>query len=253
MIRILIVLLGFWCLISCKPVSIANKVNSFIGTGGYVQAYPGDSVSYDSIRNKPAIYPFGGLTYPGAVVPFGMVHLSPDCNTQGFDWSADYHYCGDDRGGLSNNRSDPDMIDQISTFPLSTECYCDFNQTAAEKAGFDPMEIFFKGMAYRMMWKIYWDIKKDKLELETSNPLAYKLLKVFNLTTDYMYNREILADEKGVIYQLRKTSVLWAFEDFEYQKEGLKSVTDILNNSSLNLNVSGFNASKLTIYQIADV
>ena len=77
---------------SCKTEQLTDKVNSFIGTGGYVQAFPGDSIQYDSIRNNLAIFPFGGLTFPGAVVPFGMVQLSPDCNTNGFGWSSGYHY-----------------------------------------------------------------------------------------------------------------------------------------------------------------
>jgi len=102
MIRDLIISLVLGCLICCKPVINSEKVNLFIGTGGYVQAFPGDSVSYDSIRNQPAIYPFGGLTYPGAVVPFGMVQLSPDCNTRGFGWSAGYHYSDSSILGFSH-------------------------------------------------------------------------------------------------------------------------------------------------------
>src|SRR5664279_1333302 len=77
---------------SCKTERAIDKVNLYIGTGGYVQAFPGDSVSYDSIRKNKPIFPFGGLTYVGAVVPFGMVQLGPDCNTNGFGWSAGYHY-----------------------------------------------------------------------------------------------------------------------------------------------------------------
>ena len=78
--------------LSCQNEKYTGWVNPFIGTGGFVQAFPGDSVSYDSIRNNKATFPFGGLTFPGAVVPFGMIQLSPDCNTMGFGWSAGYHY-----------------------------------------------------------------------------------------------------------------------------------------------------------------
>jgi putative alpha-1,2-mannosidase len=87
--HIILALLMFF--VSCKNEKQAEMVNPFIGTGGYVQANPGDSISYDSIRNKPAVFPFGGLTFPGAVVPFGMIQLSPDCNTNGFGWSAGHH------------------------------------------------------------------------------------------------------------------------------------------------------------------
>jgi predicted alpha-1,2-mannosidase len=33
-----------------------------------------------------------GHTYPGATVPFGMVQLSPDTGTEGWDWCSGYHY-----------------------------------------------------------------------------------------------------------------------------------------------------------------
>jgi len=90
---------------SCKRERNIDKVNLFMGTGGFVQALPGDSVLYDSIRNNPSVYPFGGLTYPGAVVPFGMVQLSPDCNTDGFGWSAGYHYFDSSIIGFSHGHT----------------------------------------------------------------------------------------------------------------------------------------------------
>jgi predicted alpha-1,2-mannosidase len=45
-----------------------DYVDPFIGTGGH------------------------GHTYPGATVPFGMVQLSPDNGTQGWDWCSGYNY-----------------------------------------------------------------------------------------------------------------------------------------------------------------
>jgi predicted alpha-1,2-mannosidase len=47
---------------------IIDYVNPFIGTGGH------------------------GHTYPGATVPFGMVQISPDNGTQGWDWCSGYNY-----------------------------------------------------------------------------------------------------------------------------------------------------------------
>ena len=50
-----------------------------------------------SQTNLDAVNPFIGTaehghTYPGATVPFGMVQLSPDNGTQGWDWCAGYNY-----------------------------------------------------------------------------------------------------------------------------------------------------------------
>ena len=52
--------------------------NPFIGTGGH------------------------GHTFPGPVVPFGMVQLSPDNPSQGWDWTSGYHYSDDTLLGFSH-------------------------------------------------------------------------------------------------------------------------------------------------------
>jgi predicted alpha-1,2-mannosidase len=48
--------------------NLTRYVDPFIGTGGH------------------------GHTYPGATVPFGMVQLSPDNGSEGWDWCSGYHY-----------------------------------------------------------------------------------------------------------------------------------------------------------------
>lgn len=53
-------------LLAQKP--LISYVDPFIGTGGH------------------------GHTFPGPTVPFGMVQLSPDNGTQGWDWCSGYHY-----------------------------------------------------------------------------------------------------------------------------------------------------------------
>ncbi len=51
-----------------SPVGLLKYVNPMIGTAGF------------------------GHTYPGATVPFGMVQLSPDTGTNGWEWCSGYHY-----------------------------------------------------------------------------------------------------------------------------------------------------------------
>lgn len=55
-----------------------NHVDPFIGTGGH------------------------GHTFPGALVPFGMVQLSPDNPSKGWDWTSGYHYSDDTLLGFSH-------------------------------------------------------------------------------------------------------------------------------------------------------
>jgi putative alpha-1,2-mannosidase len=61
-----------------KRVKVADLVDPFLGTGGH------------------------GHTFPGATRPFGMVHLSPDNGTEGWDWSSGYHYSDSTIVGFSH-------------------------------------------------------------------------------------------------------------------------------------------------------
>jgi len=59
----------FFCGIAyAQTQRLTEYVNPFIGTGGH------------------------GHTYPGATLPFGMVQLSPDNGSQGWDWTSGYNY-----------------------------------------------------------------------------------------------------------------------------------------------------------------
>ncbi len=58
--------------------NLIKYVDPFIGTGGH------------------------GHTYPGATVPFGMVQLSPDSKTHGWDWCSGYHYSDSTISGFSH-------------------------------------------------------------------------------------------------------------------------------------------------------
>jgi predicted alpha-1,2-mannosidase len=50
-----------------EATDVLAQVDPFVGTGGH------------------------GHTYPGATVPFGMVQVSPDTHTSGWDWCSGYH------------------------------------------------------------------------------------------------------------------------------------------------------------------
>lgn len=76
--KILIPLLSVLLLLvmACQPqenkesdrTDFNQFVNPFVGTGGH------------------------GHTFPGATLPYGMVQLSPDNGTEGWDWCSGYHY-----------------------------------------------------------------------------------------------------------------------------------------------------------------
>ena len=71
------------CLTACSKQKgqnsgVTNFVNPFIGTDAH------------------------GHTYPGALVPFGMVQLSPDTNTEEWDWCSGYHASDNSIMGFSH-------------------------------------------------------------------------------------------------------------------------------------------------------
>ena len=68
----------FLCPVIVPAQNLVKYVDPFIGTGGH------------------------GHTYPGATVPFGMVQLSPDNGTQGWDWCSGYHYSDSLIAGFSH-------------------------------------------------------------------------------------------------------------------------------------------------------
>lgn len=95
---LILILLAF---VSCRKPSnekLISYVNPFIGTDG------------------------DGHTFPGALVPFGMVQLSPDNGEHGYNWCSGYHYSSKAIGGFSHTHYSgtgaEDLCD-ISVFPLA--------------------------------------------------------------------------------------------------------------------------------------
>ncbi|BAV08787.1 alpha-1,2-mannosidase, putative [Filimonas lacunae] len=64
--------------VQAQTQKLSGYINPFIGTGAH------------------------GHTYPGPTVPFGMVQLSPDNGTAGWDWCSGYHYSDSVIAGFSH-------------------------------------------------------------------------------------------------------------------------------------------------------
>lgn len=77
---------------------LTKFVDPFLGTGGH------------------------GHVYPGAVVPFGIVQLSPDNGETGWDWCSGYHYSSNSIAGFSHTHLSGTGIGDwcdISVLPLT--------------------------------------------------------------------------------------------------------------------------------------
>ena len=149
-------------------------------------------------------------------------------------------YCGEDIGVFGIHRTGPAMATRLGSLPLWTECIANFDVPAIEKAGADAGDVFFRGLAYRMMWFVYWDIKRNCLSYYYQDvrggydlPTAWQLglLRIFNQVNDCMRNREILPGEGGVLYRASGKRVLWAFADLELALPDTAEIRDLTEGS----------------------
>jgi predicted alpha-1,2-mannosidase len=100
---------------NAQAQQLTSHVNPFIGTGGH------------------------GHTYPGATLPFGMVQLSADNGTHGWDWCSGYNYSDTVIAGFSHTHLSGTGIGDwcdISVMPFSVNRVQDIPDTAVIQTGF---------------------------------------------------------------------------------------------------------------------
>lgn len=61
-----------------------------------------ETTNYNDYVNPFVGTDYHGHTFPGAALPGGMVQLSPDTGTEGWDWSSGYHYSDSSLLGFSH-------------------------------------------------------------------------------------------------------------------------------------------------------
>ena len=168
-----------------------------------------------------------------------------------------YDYCNEDLGVFGIHRHGPGIEQRLASLPIWSECICNFDVPALQKAGEDPNDIFFRALAYRMMWSVYWDIKNRKLSFSYSgvrgdfdSPTDWHLsvLKAFNEVNDLMRNRQIVGNETGVLYGSGDKHVLWAIKDMTMPLTAAKPVKDVL--AGTETTTSKLKALKHRIYVI---
>ena len=112
------------------------------------------------------------------------------------------------------------------------------------KAGGDPDDVFFRGLAYRMMWTLHWDVAGDVLSYRYGGPQGdddrpapwhLDLLRVYNRVQETMRERTILPGEAGVLYRSKGERVLWAFEDLRLPLRGEERVLDVLSGETVSV------------------
>ncbi len=153
-----------------------------------------------------------------------------------------YRYNAEDLGVFGISRTGPRVCDRLDNLFLWPECLAEFDVPSIEAAGADPDDVFFRGLAYRMMWMLFWPPAKDELSFrhagnrdERDRPSAWhvSLFKAFDEVNDLMRHRYVLPEERGVIYHPREEQqVLWAFQDFEMELRREMRIRSILTDNN---------------------
>ncbi|NDJ78415.1 MAG: hypothetical protein GYB65_19370, partial [Chloroflexi bacterium] len=173
---------------------------------------------------------------PAAIQSQYRAHLDLMADMQQYG----YVYCGEDNGIFGISRSGPATTFRLDNLFMWMECLAVFDPAAIEAAGAEPADVFFKGLAYRMVWTVYWNIKYNTLSFAycTDDDIIpvtewhTALFKAFNQVNDLMIDREVLPGEVGVMYAAPEAGdsarVVWAFEDFDLPVESGAAITDVL-------------------------
>ncbi len=168
-----------------------------------------------------------------------------------------YIYGNEDLGVFGIHRHGPPVAARLENLFLWNDCVASFDPSAISRANRDPDAIYFRGLAYRLMWALHWDINKDVLSFryeglscQEDQPRAHHLalLRAFNQVEPAMRERTILPDETGVLYRSPLRKVLWAFEDLSLSVEERQSIQDVLSTEIIHQRP--FYAKKHRIYLI---
>ena len=136
-----------------------------------------------------------------------------------------YLYCGEDSGVFGVHRNGPAIETRLSNLPMWREFIAGFDADAIRRAGADPDDVFFRGLAYRLMWTLCWvpsarclSFHPYRADTPENAPREwhFDLYHAYNAVEPFMRRRRILPDEAGVLYQHEDRRVLWAFSDFAF-------------------------------------
>jgi len=171
-----------------QVIDYTKYVNPFIGTGGH------------------------GHTYPGAVMPFGMVQLSPDTRLTGWDGCSGYHYTDTVVYGFSHTH--------LSGTGIADYCDILFMPTTGTPK--------FKNTEYRSGFQ-----KKN----ESASPGYYKThLDKYNIDVELTATTRVGVHR----YNYPKTDQANIIIDLQHRDEVLDSWIEVLNDHE----IIGFRRSK---------
>ncbi len=158
---------------------------------------------------------------------------------------AGYVYCGEDVGVFGIHRSGPGIETRLDNIPMWADSITNFDANLIRSLGADPDDIFFRGLAFRMIWFVYWDVERDELTYRLSGRASTEdaptktqiaLFHAYNAVRDKMDRWKILPGGKAVLYTAidGESQVLWAFEDIQLLLSAPHNVQDMVTSDEWN-------------------
>ena len=185
---------------------LTQFVDPFIGTGGH------------------------GHTFPGATMPFGMVQLSPDNGTTGWDWCSGYHYSDSSLIGFSHTHlsgtGGADYGD-ILLQPFSGDIKWEPGSKANPDAGYRSRYSHQRESASPGYYQVYLDDHKVNVELTATqhtglhrykydaSGLARVMLDLKHGISDQVREASLRVVNDREIEGLRRSQG-WAFDQYVY-------------------------------------
>ncbi len=140
-----------------------------------------------------------------------------------------YRYDNEDLGVFGLHRHGPGVVARLGCLSIWTDCIANLDVPALRQAGADPDDVFFRGLAYRMMWCLFWHPEHDALSFhfaqirgpeDRPTEWHFQQLRLFEKLNPLMLERTILPGEKAVLYRGGESQVLWVFEDMNFTPDG---------------------------------
>ncbi|MGI6494647.1 MAG: hypothetical protein ACOX5G_00880 [Kiritimatiellia bacterium] len=152
---------------------------------------------------------------------------------------AGYHYCNEDTGVFGIHRHGPSLETRLGNFEMWQDHICNFEPVRMRELGFDPDDIFFQGLAHRMMWTVNWNIDGDYLcfsyhgsDDPADRPTDWhiSLFRAYAKVEAKMVNRTVLPFDAGVMYRAEDgTETLWSFGECHVEFARKSKVADVLS------------------------
>ncbi len=175
-----------------------------------------------------------------------------------------YVYCGEDCGVFGIHRHGPSVRQVLDNLFMWTDTVLHFDAIEIEEAGADPQDVFFRGLAMRVMWLVHWVPKSECLSFcygkvrdqrDVPGPWHKALLGIHRRFERHMFNRRVIDHGRMVVYHDNDADVrlLWACEGGNFAAADYEHVWDLLNDQMLDTDANGhFAVERHHVYLLAE-